>query len=195
MPAAIHERRAAGCDVQMHAGVTADDGDDVGVLRTWRAMCPALQEWWPEDVQPMYWEGVEMENGRVVALELVHCGLTGALPVEIGQLTSLRQLNLSHNQLRSVPAEIGQLTSLRKLLLDRNQLTSLPAEIGQLTALTVLGLSGNKLTSVPAEIAQLISLERLWLYDNQLTSLPAGIREREAAGCHVYLDGGVRVDD
>ena len=23
-----------------------DEGDDVGVLRTWRAMCPELQEWW-----------------------------------------------------------------------------------------------------------------------------------------------------
>jgi len=175
LPAAIHERRASGCNVFLDAGMMTDEGDDVGVLRTWRAMCPELQEWWPGDVHPKYWEGVEMENGRVVALELVHCGLPGALPVEIGQLTSLRQLNLSHNQLRSVPAEIGQQTSLRKLLLDRNQLTSLPAEIGQLTALTVLGLSGNKLTSVPAEIAQLTSLEQLGLAGSRLMSVPAEI--------------------
>ena len=29
--------------------LTFDDEGDVGVLRTWRAMCPELQEWWPED--------------------------------------------------------------------------------------------------------------------------------------------------
>jgi leucine-rich repeat protein SHOC2 len=28
---------------------TFDDEGDVGVLRTWRAMCPELQERWPED--------------------------------------------------------------------------------------------------------------------------------------------------
>ena len=35
-----------------------------------------------------------MENGRVVKLELREIGLTGAVPAEIGQLTSLRELNL-----------------------------------------------------------------------------------------------------
>ena len=36
-----------------------DDGtsDDEGVLQTWRAMCPELQEWWPEDEQPKDWKG------------------------------------------------------------------------------------------------------------------------------------------
>ena len=40
------------------------------MLRTWRAMCPELQDEWPEDEQPEDWEGVTMENGRVVQLEL-----------------------------------------------------------------------------------------------------------------------------
>ena len=45
-----------------------DDEGDVGVLRTWRAMCPELQERWPEAARPEDWEGVTMENGRVVEL-------------------------------------------------------------------------------------------------------------------------------
>ena len=53
---------------------SSDDGtrtfDDEGVLRTWRAMCPELQERWPEAARPEDWEGVTMENGRVVELEL-----------------------------------------------------------------------------------------------------------------------------
>ena len=40
------------------------------------------------------WRGVTMENGRVVKLELREVGLTGAVPAEIGQLTSLTELNL-----------------------------------------------------------------------------------------------------
>ena len=54
---------------------TFDDEGDVGVLRTWRAMCPELQERWPEDEQPEDWERVAMENGRVVELALADCGL------------------------------------------------------------------------------------------------------------------------
>ena len=49
---------------------TFDDEGDVGVLRTWRAMCPELQERWPEAARPEDWEGVTMENGRVVKLKL-----------------------------------------------------------------------------------------------------------------------------
>ena len=96
-----------------------DDEGDVGVLRTWRAMCPELQALWPEDEQPEDWEGVEMENGRVVKLVLEECGLTGAMPAEIGRLSALRTFGLSRNQLTSLPAEIGQLTSLEWLNLGR----------------------------------------------------------------------------
>ena len=94
---------------------TFDDEGDVGVLRTWRAMCPALQERWPEAARPEQWRGVTMENGRVVKLLLDDFGLTGAVPAEIGRLSALRVLDLANNQLTSVPAEIGQLTSLTKL--------------------------------------------------------------------------------
>jgi leucine-rich repeat protein SHOC2 len=175
-----------------------DEEGDVGVLRTWRAMCPELQERWPEDEQPKEWDGVTMENGRVVKLSLDEFDLTGevpaeigrlsalryldldysdltSLPAEIGQLTSLEVLNLRNNPLTSLPAEIGQLTSLKWLYLRGNRLTSLPAEIGQLTSLTELNLDGNRLTSLPAEIGQLTSLTRLKLGDNRLTSLPAEI--------------------
>jgi leucine-rich repeat protein SHOC2 len=172
-----------------------DEEGDVGVLRTWRAMCPKLQERWPEDEQPKEWEGVTIENGRVVELDLECFDLTGVVPAEIGQLTSLRVLDLGNNDLRSVPAEIGQLAALEELHLDDNQLTSLPAEIGQLTSLRYLIIAGNKLTSLPAEFGQLTSLEGLFLKNNRLTSVPAAIRELRAAGCEVLMDVGVTFDE
>ena len=79
--------------------------------------------------------------------------------------------------------------------LGGNQLRSLPAEIGQLTSLQELYLYGNQLTSFPAEIGQLTSLLQLDLRGNQLTSVPAAIRDHRAAGCHVYLEDGVTVDE
>ena len=173
---------------------TFDDESDVGVLRTWRAMCPALQDEWPEDEQPEDWEGVTMENGRVVKLALEDFDLTGALPAEIGRLSALTELNLGDNHLTSLSAEIGQLNSLEVLDLVGNQLTSVPAEIGQLTSLERLYLDGNQLTSVPAEIGQLTSMRELFLGGNQLTSLPA-VRKLRAAGCGVHLDDGVTVDE
>ena len=171
------------------------EGGDVGVLRTWRALCPELQGNWSEDERPEDWYGVRMENGRVVELELDEFGLTGAVPANIGRLSALRVLDLGDNELTSVSAEICQLTSLRELHLGDNELTSLPAEIGLLASLTVLHLGDNELTSVPAEIGQLTSLEGLWLVGNQLTSLPAAIREFKAAGCYVRLDAGVTFDE
>ena len=179
------------CDwLDKHPGVTPDgwdsrellepskdDGtyDDEGVLQIWRAMCPELQEWWPEDEQPKDWEGVTIENGRVVELELEEFGLTGAVPAEIGRLSALRQLSLGVNQLTSVPAGIGHITTLERLILSRNQLTSLPVEIWQLTSLVSLDLSDNQLTSLPAEIGQLASLKGLWLCGNRFTTLPVEV--------------------
>jgi Leucine-rich repeat (LRR) protein len=113
-------------------------------------------------------------TGRVVNFRLNDCQLTN-LPPEIGQLTALETLQLSHNQLTSIPPEIGQLTALELLHLEYNQLTSLPAEIGQLTALTGLYLDGNQLTIFPPEIFQLSALSSLHLSNNQLTSLPSEI--------------------
>jgi len=152
--------------------------DDVLVLRMLREAWPKLQERWPEAARPEDWEGVTMEDGRVVKLELnrLWIFLTGAVPAEIGQLTSLKRLDLSGNRLTSLPAEIGQFTSLTMLSLRSNhRLTSVPAEIGRLTSLTELHLSYNQLTSLPPEIGQLTSLTRLNLDGNQLTSVPAEI--------------------
>ena len=172
--------------------------DDILVLRVLLEMWPKLKEVWPENEQPEDWEGVTMENGRVVELRCGGLGLTGAVPAEIGQLTSLTELhlrgnqltslpvevrqltslmylNLGGNQLTSVPVETWQLTSLEALYLHDNKLTTLPADIGQLTSLMYLDLTDNQLMSVPSEIGQLTSLKQLGLYGNQLTSVPAEI--------------------
>jgi hypothetical protein len=107
-------------------------------------------------------------------LDLGQLGLT-EVPPEIGQLSNLRVLSLSFNQLTTLPPEIGQLSNLQHLYLGQNQLTTLPPEIGQLSNLRVLSLHFNQLTTLPPEIGQLSNLHLLYLSNNQLTNLPLEI--------------------
>ncbi|MEM6715467.1 MAG: COR domain-containing protein [Cyanobacteria bacterium P01_C01_bin.147] len=94
------------------------------------------------------------------------------LPDSLGQLTQLRSLNLSENQLTALPESLGQLTQLRSLNLSYNQLTALPESMGQLTQLQELDLYGNQLTTLPESLGQLFQLQTLNLGGNQLTVFP-----------------------
>lgn len=110
----------------------------------------------------------------LTSLAISHNQLS-ALPPEIGQLSALTILDISFNQLRELPPEIGQLTSLTILVLYHNQLQALPPELGQLTALTDLYLFNNQLRELPPEIGQLTALTNLSLFNNQLRELPPEI--------------------
>ncbi|KAI1259412.1 glucose-repressible alcohol dehydrogenase transcriptional effector [Xylariaceae sp. FL1019] len=67
------------------------------------------------------------------------------LPKAIGQLRSLRLLDVSHNQLTHLPAELGMCTPLRQLLLFNNMIRDIPVEMGALHFLEMLGIQGNPL--------------------------------------------------
>ena len=98
--------------------------------------------------------------------------LTGPIPPELGNLTSLTEMWLSGNDLTGpIPPELGNLTSLMDLWLYGNDLSgSVPPELGNLTSLTDLRLSGNDLTGpIPPELGNLTSLMDLWLYGNDLS--------------------------
>ena len=106
------------------------------------------------------------------ALSLSNNQLTGEIPSSIGNLTNLEILSLGNNELiGSIPSEIGNLTNLYTLSLRYNQLTGeIPSEIGNLTNLRWLYLNSNQLTgAIPSEIGNLIILEYLFLLGNQLT--------------------------
>ena len=144
-------------------------------------------------------------NGRVTGLSLAQNQLSGPIPAELGNLSSLQVLNLFANELSGeIPVELNQLTQLRRLYLGGNQLTGeIPTKLGHLYRLEYLDLSGNQLTgtlpewptysthalrwldlsgnqltgSIPEWWSQLGQLELLDLSDNQLTgTLPEWLR-------------------
>jgi len=104
---------------------------------------------------PVYmWEGVRVENNRVVKLYLnspyydTPKGLTGSLPVELSNLTGLRELFLYNNLLSGpLPETLSALVNLELLDLSKNQFTGpLPSSWSSLTKLVDLNLSRNQLT-------------------------------------------------
>jgi len=105
---------------------------------------------------------------RVDYLRLSDLGI-GSFSEEVGRLTELRILYLSHNNLSVLPPEIGMLTKLEKLYLHYNKLNSLPFEIGKLTGLQALYLQFNQLTSLPSELCDLSNLNVLYVNNNPLS--------------------------
>jgi len=100
-----------------------------------------------------------------------------SLPKEIGDLVSLKKLDLASSVIKSLPPSIGRLHNLKTLTLRHvKNLTSLPEEIGDLVSLNKLDLDYSGITSLPPSIGRLHNLEELSLrYVKDLTSLPEEI--------------------
>jgi Leucine-rich repeat (LRR) protein len=128
---------------------------------------------WLQPGQPVStWNGIRVRNNRVEEIHLDKNNLVGTLPEEIGNLTTLKILELKLNQISgTIPATLWELTGLTWLSLWGNQLVgTIPIEIGNLIHLEVLYLFENELEgSIPAEIGNLVQLEELFLARNQLT--------------------------
>ena len=148
---------------------------------------------WLTDAPLDQWHGVTTNHcGRVTSLNLGRNQLSGELPTELGNLTSLHNLSLHTNQLSGgIPEELGNLASLQSLWLPGNRLTGeIPAQLGNLTSLTGLHLANNQLSGgIPAQLGDLTNLTGLWLDRNQLSGdIPAELSNLTGLE-NLYLSG------
>ncbi|XP_062146820.1 plant intracellular Ras-group-related LRR protein 5-like [Alnus glutinosa] len=97
------------------------------------------------------------------------------LPLSIGKLSEVTEMDLSENNIMALPATIGGLRALTKLDIHSNQLINLPESFGELINLTDLDLHANRLRSLPASFGNLINLINLDLSSNNFTHLPETI--------------------
>jgi Leucine-rich repeat (LRR) protein len=87
--------------------------------------------------------------------------LSGSIPPELGDLTTLQFLYLNNNQLTGpIPSDLGYLPNLQRLLLNGNQLSGvIPRQLGNLDSLLYTYLDHNALTGpVPEELLSLTTL-------------------------------------
>ena len=128
---------------------------------------------WLTDAPLGDWHGVVTDaSGRVVTLWLYANRLSGSIPPELGNLTSLEGLALNYSDLSGpIPPELGNLARLETLWLAGNVLSGgIPPELGNLSDLGGLLLSDNDLSGpIPPELGSLTSLRQLWLSDNDLS--------------------------
>ncbi len=129
---------------------------------------------WAADTPVEDWDGIYVGGTplRVVEIYLGGRGLSGTIPKELGNLSSLTLLSLSENELTgTIPTELGNLSNLMGLDLGGNQLSGpIPTELGNLSNLMGLDLGGNQLSGgIPTELGNLSNLEWLLLWGNQLS--------------------------
>ncbi|KAK8469445.1 hypothetical protein PHAVU_005G078100 [Phaseolus vulgaris] len=112
-------------------------------------------------------------------IDLTRNYLNGTIPVAWGS-SKLRRISVLGNRLTGpIPKEIGNITTLESLVLEFNQFTgNLTPELGNLSHLKRLHLSSNNFTGeLPETLAKLTSLEELRLNDNNLTgTIPSFIQ-------------------
>lgn len=78
------------------------------------------------------------------------------LPSEMGKMTNLVIFKIDHNLLDgSLIGEVRQMSKLKQLDVSNNNMTGMPAEIGQLSNLQTLNYSYNKITGLPNELSHL----------------------------------------
>ena len=100
----------------------------------------------------------------------------GLVLSKIFQLNNIVELRADAVFLESLPPGIGNLSSLKKLDLSGTSLSELPDEIGQLQSLQILNLHENKLTRLPDTIGDLQNIKELYISENPLRELPESLK-------------------
>lgn len=128
------------------------------------------------------------DNMRRLKVEKLYFqGKFSAVPAQICEIESLRELVFYEAGLTDLPDELSQLICLEKLDLQHNEFTTIPQVVFELPALEVLVLTFNKLREIPPEIAKLKKLKELHIRANRTLKGALSLKELQKLlpGCHI----------
>ncbi|KAF3967069.1 hypothetical protein CMV_008886 [Castanea mollissima] len=110
---------------------------------------------------------------RLVNISLIGNRLTGSIPKELGNISTLKSLTLESNMLSgSLPKELGNLINIERLILRSCNITGqLPEYLGNMNNLKTLDLSFNRLTGgIPSSFVGLLTgIDFMYLTGNLLS--------------------------
>ncbi|KAG9450533.1 hypothetical protein H6P81_010498 [Aristolochia fimbriata] len=168
------------CSLFVHVGCLNQEGAALLLFKQSVKEDPdgSMNNWNSSAENPCSWNGVTCRDLKVVSLSIPKKKLMGILHPSLGDLSSLRHINLRNNKLYgSLPVRLFGARALQSLVLYGNSLSgSLPPEVGNLKYLQTLDVSKNALNgSVSISILQCKKLKTLSFSHNNFTgSLPDG---------------------
>eukprot|EP00092_Neocalanus_flemingeri_P025717 GFUD01027881.1.p1 GENE.GFUD01027881.1~~GFUD01027881.1.p1 ORF type:complete len:709 (+),score=176.51 GFUD01027881.1:57-2183(+) len=112
----------------------------------------------------------------LVKLEAVDVGLAD-LPEALGQLRSLKILDVSKNNLSWIPKSFIDLSALEFCNFSKNSILMLPLDIETMPNLTHLLAAFNMVAELPDNIHLLKTLQTLDVYENQIFNVPNHLME------------------
>lgn len=117
----------------------------------------------------------EIEGNKYSYVEGFQRNRLKVLPKSLGNLSQLKELNLSQNQLITLPDSLCKLSQLEKLSVSFNKLTGFPECFNKLSNLKEIDFSSNKVSKFPCFIRHLKYLEELFFRGNEIKVLPEWI--------------------
>lgn len=106
---------------------------------------PTSLDWSNSD--PCLWAHVVCSGGRVTRIQIGNLGLTGTLPPDLRNLTSLVRFEVMRNQLTGDLPSFAGLAQLQVLLLHTNAFSSIPSDFfSGMSALQAVDVSYNNFT-------------------------------------------------
>jgi Leucine-rich repeat (LRR) protein len=85
-------------------------------------------------------------------------------------MTDLVRLDLGHNEITEIPDQISRLTSLEQLWVNSNPVRTISPELYQCSKLKVIDLRDTEIKDVPREVGRLKNLVEFDLRGNNLRS-------------------------
>ena len=131
----------------------------------------------PSELGTQVWE-----NGRLIELSIGDWSDGGGtqiqtLPENFGNLSKLKNLWLSYNNLKNFPKSFTELSNLEILELRSNKISEIPKSLTELSSLKYLGLSYNKISTLPEWVNEFNFVNKFYLSHNNLAEIPESICE------------------
>lgn len=150
-----------------------------------------LQEW-----RPIFLQLTHLQELHLQGSSRIYDSTTFSLPVEIGQLRTLKRLTLLNLPIE-FPAWIADLPQLRALTVRGTNLITIPAWISQLSRLHTLRIENCDLAVLPETLREMSNLRELGFSDTRLrnfspTQFPPHLRAINFAGSGCWRRSDLR---